>query len=53
MYFGSQRVALAVVSRLATVKGEDALLEDAVVPREVGSRVEGGLEEAVVKTEGG
>ena len=31
---GSQRVARAVVSWLATVRGEDALLEDAVASRE-------------------
>lgn len=50
VYLGSQRVARAVVSCLATASGEDILLDDAVSEREAGWRLEEvGLEEAVVK----
>lgn len=42
VYLGSQRVALAVVSWLATVKGDDGLL----VSREAGGREWEELEEA-------
>lgn len=47
MNLGSQRVARAVVSWLATVSGEDALLEDAVASREGRGR-----EDASSKMEG-
>ena len=51
MNLGSQRTSLAVVSWLATVNGEDALLEDdmAVLSRKEAVREDVGLEEAVVK----
>ena len=53
MYRGFQRVALAVVSWLATVRSEDAWLEEAVVVREGIAREEVGLLEAVVKVPSG
>ena len=51
MYLGSQRVARAVVSWFATVKGEEDLpaKEEEVLSREVKEREVEGLEEAVVK----
>ena len=52
MNLGSQRVARAVVSWLATVSGEDGLLDDAGCAREADGRVEEGVEEAVVKVRG-
>lgn len=43
---GSQRVARAVVSWLATVSGEDALLEDAVASRDGMGREEASARDA-------
>ena len=51
MYFEFQRMPRAVVSWLATAKGEAALFEDAISvwEEEAGARVEVGVEDAVVK----
>ena len=51
MYFGSQRVARAVVSWLATVKGEEVLLDGGMFSRNADARE--GFEEAVVTAFGG
>lgn len=52
VYFGSQRVARAVVSWFATVSGEDDRAEDAMFSRKADVRLVG-VEEAVVKVETG
>ena len=52
MYFGSQSVARAVVSWLATVSGEDVLPEKVVLSREASEREDVEIEEAVVKVFG-